>query len=64
MLPPGLIYKKWRGRGPAILPGVETILECLVVFNAPFTFVKGLFSVIITLVAYKHISPVIKGVQE
>ncbi len=48
----------------AILPGMKNILECLVVFNTPFTFVKGLFSVIITLLVYKHISPIIKGAQE
>ena len=48
----------------AILPGMKSILECLVVFNAPFTFVKGLFSVLITLLVYKHISPIIKGAQE
>ncbi len=45
----------------AIFPGVDTIFECMVVFNAPFTFVKGLFSVLITLLVYKHISPIIKG---
>lgn len=45
----------------AIFPGVETILECLVVFNAPFTLVKGLLSVGITILIYKHISPFLKG---
>lgn len=44
-----------------IFSGVDSILECLIVFNAPFTFVKGLFSVVITLVIYKHISPFLKG---
>ena len=29
----------------------------------PFTFVKGMLSVIITLLIYKHISPIIKGVS-
>lgn len=48
----------------AIFHGVDNILECLVVFNAPFTFVKGLFSVIITLLIYKPLSPIIKGTQE
>lgn len=45
----------------AIFSGVDNILECLIVFNAPFTFVKGLFSVLITLVIYKPISPFLKG---
>ncbi|MCR5655293.1 MAG: ECF transporter S component [Lachnospiraceae bacterium] len=44
-----------------ILPGMKSILQCLVVFNAPFTFVKGLCSVIITLVIYKPLSPILKG---
>lgn len=45
----------------AIFPGVQNILQCLIVFNAPFTFVKGLFSVLITVLVYKHISPFLKG---
>lgn len=44
-----------------INPNVNGLLGCLIVFNAPFTFVKGLCSVLITLLIYKKISPVIKG---
>ena len=44
-----------------IFSGVDSILDCLIVFNAPFTFVKGLFSVVITLLIYKLISPFLKG---
>lgn len=44
-----------------ILPSMKSILECLVVFNMPFTFVKGLLSVGITFAIYKHISPILKG---
>jgi len=44
-----------------IFSGVDSILQCLVVFNMPFTFVKGLFCVVITMLIYKYISPVIKG---
>lgn len=40
---------------------VDGLLECLIVFNAPFTFFKGLASVLITLLIYKKISPIIKG---
>lgn len=46
-----------------ILPSADTLLKCLVIFNMPFTFVKGMISVIITLLIYKHISPIIKGVS-
>ncbi len=45
----------------AILPNVTNVLECLIVFNAPFTLVKGLLSVVITTFIYKHISPFLKG---
>ena len=47
----------------AILPSAYTLLKCLVIFNMPFTFVKGLINVIITFLIYKHISPIIKGTQ-
>lgn len=45
----------------AILPSVENILQCLICFNMPFTFVKGLLSAGITFLIYKHISPILKG---
>lgn len=45
----------------AIFSGVDSILECLICFNMPFTFVKGMFSVAITFLIYKHISPILKG---
>ena len=46
-----------------INPSADSLLKCLITFNAPFTFVKGLISVIITLVIYKRISPIIKGTR-
>ncbi len=45
----------------AINPNVDGLLSCLLFFNMPFTFVKALFSVIITLLVYKQLSPIIKG---
>ncbi len=45
----------------AIYPGTNSLLQALVIFNMPFTFVKGLFSVIITFLVYKHLSPIMKG---
>ena len=46
-----------------ILPSADTLLKCLVIFNLPFPFVKGMLRVLITLLIYKHISPIIKGVS-
>lgn len=45
----------------AILPGMKSILQCLVCFNMPFTMVKGLISVAITMLVYKPLSPILKG---
>jgi len=47
-----------------IWPGADTLLKCLIVFNMPFTFIKGILSVIITLLVYKHISPIIHGADK
>lgn len=47
-----------------IYPGVKTILQCLIVFNLPFTFIKAMISVVITFLIYKHISPVLKKIGQ
>lgn len=44
----------------AINPGVTSLLPALVIFNVPFTLVKALVSVVMTLLIYKPISQVIK----
>lgn len=46
-----------------IFSGVNNILECLIVFNMPFTFLKGILSVVITFLIYKRLSPVLKGTR-
>ena len=47
-----------------ILPSVKSILQALIIFNIPFTFVKGLISVLISMVIYKPISPLLKGKKD
>lgn len=47
----------------AIIPSMKSILQSLVCFNMPFTIIKGLFSVVITFLIYKHISPILKGAE-
>lgn len=47
----------------AINPNVNSLLDCLIIFNLPFTFIKGMISVVITLFVYKRLSPLIKGTQ-
>lgn len=44
-----------------ILPGVKSVAQSLLVFNVPFTFVKGILDVAITFAVYKKISPILKG---
>lgn len=49
------------GAYQAINPNVNGLLQALIMFNMPFTFIKGMVDVIITLLIYKKLSPVIKG---
>ena len=44
-----------------ILPPMKSIMQCLIVFNLPFTIIKGLLSVLITVLIYKPLSPILKG---
>lgn len=46
-----------------ILPKIKDgdLLSCLLIFNMPFTFVKAMLSVVITLLIYKPLSPIIHG---
>lgn len=44
-----------------INPNVTDLWNCLLWFNMPFTFLKGMCSVLITFLIYKHLSPIIKG---
>ena len=43
----------------AILPSMKNLLQCLIVFNMPFTFVKGLLDVLLCFVIYKPLSPLL-----
>ena len=45
----------------AILPSVQTLSQCLLVFNVPFTLLKALCSVVVTLLIYKKLSPILHG---
>lgn len=58
-MPEDVILEAYR----AIVPAMENILQCLICFNMPFTIVKGLLSVALTMLIYKHISPILKGTR-
>ena len=40
-------------------PGTDGLLECLVVFNAPFTLLKGAIDVALCFLVYKPLSPLL-----
>lgn len=44
-----------------IIPGADPLLNCLLIFNLPFTFLKGVLITLITFLIYKKISPLIRG---
>ena len=50
------------GMYQSILPSVDNLAECIVIFNMPFTFAKGLIASIISLVLYKKLRPVFNGI--
>lgn len=45
----------------AINPNVETLMDALLWFNMPYTFIKGMLSVVITMFIYKPLSPILRG---
>lgn len=42
-----------------IIPSVKSLFSCLVIFNMPFTFLKGMLDVLITFLIYKPLSPIL-----
>jgi len=48
----------------AIMPSVDSIIKCLLIFNLPFTVIKGLICVVFSMIIYKPLSPILKGVQK
>lgn len=46
-----------------ILPSVDSIFKSLLIFNVPFTFVKGLIISLLCFIVYKKLSPILKGKQ-
>lgn len=55
-MPKDVILKAYQ----AIFPGVHSILQALVVFNVPFTMLKGLISVVIAWLLYLPLAPMMR----
>lgn len=49
------------GMYQAILPSAGGLLECLVIFNMPWTLVKGLLDAALCMLIYKPLSPILHG---
>lgn len=41
-----------------ILPSVDSLMDCLVIFNMPFTFVKGACAAIVSVILYRKLRPI------
>ena len=55
----GLPLEAIIGMYQAIRPSTNGLLECLVVFNMPFTFCKGMLDVLLCFLIYKPLSPLL-----
>ena len=44
-----------------IVPSVDDLWDCLIIFNLPFTIFKGLCSVLISVFVYKPLRNILKG---
>ncbi|MBD5111899.1 MAG: ECF transporter S component [Ruminococcaceae bacterium] len=50
------------GEFQKILPSVNGLLDCLIIFNMPFTFVKGLCAAVVSIILYKKLRPIFSGI--
>ena len=57
----GMPYEAIVGAYSAILPAANTLLKALIIFNVPFTFIKGMIDAAVCFACYKQLSPIIKG---
>ena len=49
------------GMYQAILPSADSLIKCLILFNLPFTLVKGLLDAVLCMLIYKPLSPILHG---
>lgn len=49
------------GMYQALLPAADSLIKCLIVFNMPFTLVKGLLDAVLCMLIYKSLSPILHG---
>ncbi len=49
------------GMSSSIIPYIDSVLKVILIFNAPFTLMKGLLNAVLTFAVYKRLSPIIRG---
>lgn len=49
------------GKYQIILPSVDSLMDCLIIFNMPFTFVKGFIAAVVSVLLYRKLRPVFNG---
>lgn len=59
----GLPLEAIIGMYQEILPSAGSLFTCLVIFNLPFTFLKGILDALICFFIYKPLSPVLHGTR-
>ncbi|MDD4850721.1 MAG: ECF transporter S component [Gemmiger sp.] len=52
------------GMYKAIWPGAGGLLSCLLVFNMPFTLLKGVLDAVLAFLIYKPLSPILHGKKQ
>ncbi len=58
-MPKDVIVAAYQAVAP--FANIDSIEKCLLMFNVPFTFVKGLISAVITMLIYQPLRPLLKG---
>ncbi|SDI61949.1 Riboflavin transporter FmnP [Pseudobutyrivibrio sp. 49] len=58
-MPKEVIVEAYQAVAP--FAKIDSIEKCLLMFNVPFTFVKGMISAIITVLIYQPLRPLLKG---
>lgn len=58
-MPKEVIISAYQALAP--FANIDSIEKCLLMFNVPFTFVKGVISAIITVLIYQPLRPLLKG---
>ncbi|MBE6700638.1 MAG: ECF transporter S component [Ruminococcaceae bacterium] len=49
------------GMSSKIIPWIDSTLKVVLIFNFPFTLLKGALNALVTFLLYKRISPIIQG---